>query len=451
VASLEGWADRPDAELVRAVRQSRRPADREAAFEAIYNRHSGAVLALCGGLLADFVSAQDAAAETFAVAYARLTRGKPLAEPAKLGGWLINTARNRCREEWRRRDRQGPMPEYETDDEAAAYETASRARRAQVERLVSAVAATLTDQQRLVHELSYGERLRGAQLAQRLGVKPAQATRLAQESRVRVALGFGALVLARGGRPYCQTLAGILDRAAWDGEHFTMALRQRIVRHFDSCKTCDDCRVCAAQHQRQVGWYAPALVPLLASPGLYDRVMSMIQEQQDGDDADDDDDDDDDKDDKEDRDEDDRDRGRRVVAWPRPAVVLAAASLALGGSLAAAIFWLVPHARTAPVRIVAISAVAAITDVPGKPGCPPNQGFTTNCTTALRLPKGKPNPVNVVVRGGGIALRYFGCDDRAPAGAPGCVVTPAGSRTLCITTSDPRDAGNRAECRRRTA
>jgi hypothetical protein len=58
---------------------------------------------------------------------------------------------------------------------------------------------------------------------------------------------------------YCPKLAAILDEAAWSGENFTPLLRKRILRHLDTCKTCDNCVTCNRKRLELVRPYAPAV------------------------------------------------------------------------------------------------------------------------------------------------------------------------------------------------
>src|SRR5262245_27893924 len=117
VSSAGQWTRKPDPDLVAAVVRPSQPADRDAAFTAIYMRHLAAVSALCAGLLADRAASEDAVAETFVTAWADLTAGKPPANPERLRAWLQGIARHRCMKELRQRDHSGPMPALEAEDD----------------------------------------------------------------------------------------------------------------------------------------------------------------------------------------------------------------------------------------------------------------------------------------------------------------------------------------------
>ena len=266
----------PDRELVAHAVRPTSPAEQEAVFTAIYERHADAVLAVCSYLLGEPHDAQNAAHDAFEVAFRSLQDQLPPTEPDKLGAWLRGIARNKCHEHWRRQQREAPMAgiEVETGDE----ESASRARRAEVDRMLEVVAGSFTEHQHRIFQAVIRDGLVGKQLAARLGVAAEQASRLTHEIITQAYQGFGALVLARDGRPYCPQLAAILDQAAADGGGFTRLLRQRIIRHLDSCERCDNCAACRARRNQLVAPYAPVIIPILVAALLRDRVLDTIRQ-----------------------------------------------------------------------------------------------------------------------------------------------------------------------------
>jgi RNA polymerase sigma factor (sigma-70 family) len=102
-----------DQRLVEQVRAGSEPA-----FEALFDRHHGSVLAFCRRMLRSATEADDAAQHTFIAAYYDLTRS---ARPIVLRPWLYGIARNRCLNVLRdrRRDRDREAPEAATDRPAA--------------------------------------------------------------------------------------------------------------------------------------------------------------------------------------------------------------------------------------------------------------------------------------------------------------------------------------------
>lgn len=278
-----------DTELVRRAIAAK--GDRQAlteVFAAISDRHRDAVLRWCARMLPNPQSAQDVGQEALTAAFELLAEGKAPAEPAKLGGWLIEIARLR-RLEYLRKDQSrnwAPLPANQTfedlgyDDEARS---GGATRRAHALRIVDAVVATLTDRQQEIYRLRFQEELTGRQIAERLRTTDQAITEKAASNEATlvqalVAIGFGSLVLAREGRPYCPDLARILDEAQFTNASavFTAQLRERIVHHFDTCRTCDNCRTCNDKQRQLVGPYVPVLIPLLFGPEFAERVSQTI-------------------------------------------------------------------------------------------------------------------------------------------------------------------------------
>jgi RNA polymerase sigma factor (sigma-70 family) len=77
-----------DQRLVEQVRAGSHPA-----FETLFDRHHRGVLAFCAHMLGSHVEAEDAAQQTFLVAYRDLVQA---AQPIELRPWLYGIARHRC-------------------------------------------------------------------------------------------------------------------------------------------------------------------------------------------------------------------------------------------------------------------------------------------------------------------------------------------------------------------
>lgn len=275
MSGREQWATRPDAHLVQSVAGGVSLAEQQDAFTVIYDRHASAVLAFCGGKLQDPDSAMDAASETFALAWRDLTTGRPPREPHKLRAWLYGIALNQCRDQWRRRGRVGQMPGDDIEDDS--YERASRARRAQVDRILDIVAASFTEREQQIFQLSTRQGLVGQQLATALAKTRAYADNATLDNLKLAWEGFGAYVLATDGRRYCSGLARILEEYAWDGQTLTRVLRLRVLRHLDTCPTCDNCATCNTQKSRLIAPYAPIAIPVLVLARLRQRVDDTIR------------------------------------------------------------------------------------------------------------------------------------------------------------------------------
>ena len=143
--------------------------------------------------------------------------------------------------------------------------------------MLDRVAATFTQRQQAIFRLVLRQGVRGQALAAELGVSEKDANDATYENQALVLDGFGAYVLARNGRAYCEGLARILDQAAWDGETFTRVLRLRLLRHLDDCKICDNCRTCNVQKKRLIRPYALVIIPILIAAELRYRIYNFIR------------------------------------------------------------------------------------------------------------------------------------------------------------------------------
>jgi RNA polymerase sigma factor (sigma-70 family) len=266
----------PDEALVRRALAASSRQELTSVFRVIYERHSTAVLRLCGGMLTEPADAENTAHNTFEQAFIWLASGRPLERPELLRAWLYGIARNQCKRQWAQRDRETPLLRIEMSDEEVEA-AASRRRRAQVDRMLGTVAATFTGAQQELFRLAILEGLHGAPLANRLGISPEMASRRVYKIIQEADAGFGALVLALDGRPYCAGLARILDDAGWHGAEFTAILRKRIIRHIGQCEICDDCQTCSRTRARLVATYAPITIPILVSGALHERIMKTIR------------------------------------------------------------------------------------------------------------------------------------------------------------------------------
>jgi hypothetical protein len=118
------------------------------------------------------------------------------------------------------------------------------------------IVATLAPRQQQTYELRFVEGLTGREIAKRLGISEKTASNQITRVQELVATGFGALILYREGRPYCQDLARIIDRAEdtpGGDSSFTTAMRERIVNHFADHNLGDDCRTCNARRRELTG------------------------------------------------------------------------------------------------------------------------------------------------------------------------------------------------------
>lgn len=282
--NLMNLAELTDEQLVTAFATADDP-QRQHLFAVVVDRHLKTVIRYCAHRLREWANAEDAAHDTFADAYRDLCAGKPV---RTLNLWLIGIANHRCNAyrrgdsptEIRRRSALDLLtPDGITESGLAEtldqLENLSRRRQAEVDRLLGIVVATLTERQQRLFELIVRRGCVGQALAEQLGTTSAQASRHTYDIIKLVDDGFGALVLARDGRRYCTQLAAILDTAP--GSEFTTELRNRVLRHFGTCATCDHCGTCITQRRHLVGFYAPILIPVLILATTRDRIERSVR------------------------------------------------------------------------------------------------------------------------------------------------------------------------------
>jgi RNA polymerase sigma factor (sigma-70 family) len=275
------WGQATDVQLVAGACNARVAAERDAAFGAIAERYCRLVLDWCGWRLHDPGAAMDVGQMTFEAAFASFKQGKGPDDPRKLAQWLIGIAKNRRLEYLRQERRAGTaaLPGNLSFDDLPddAESRSGRAERsAHVQRLLKTVVATLEERDRLIYKLRFEQELAGRDVAKHLGVKEKTGSNEVTKVQHLVVDGFGALILAREGRPYCRDLARILDEAAFTGENYTSALRQRLVRHFSTCTTCDNCAICARKRRELVRPYVPGVIPALFGAEFGKRITAAI-------------------------------------------------------------------------------------------------------------------------------------------------------------------------------
>ena len=94
-----------DAQLVAACREGDK-----AAFATLVRRHTRRVFAVCLGMLREVADAEDAVQEVF---LRGMTNLHALRDEEKLAGWIVQMARNHCRDILRKRRRHERLPKPE--------------------------------------------------------------------------------------------------------------------------------------------------------------------------------------------------------------------------------------------------------------------------------------------------------------------------------------------------
>ena len=253
-----------DADLARASAAG----DRRA-FAKIYDRYADRLHDFCAGMLGDRDAAADCVQDAFCIVATRMPQ---LRDPDKLRPWLYSIARNEALRRIRDRRREMPsddLPETMSGDPSPE----TLAARTELADLIADAAGGLSDRDRSVLELAFRHGLDGPELAEALGVKPANANQLVHRLRETIERSLGALLVSRRAQNNndCAELAAILE--GWDG-HFNVLMRKRISRHIESCNTCDEERRRLVSPAALLG-AAPVFIP--APAWLRDSTLSKVQ------------------------------------------------------------------------------------------------------------------------------------------------------------------------------
>ncbi len=265
MTALPDWDAVSDAELARAAAAGDR-----GAFARIYDRYADRLYDFCAGILRDRDAAADCVQDAFCHAATGLGQ---LREPDKLRPWLYSIARHKALatiRERRREQASDELPEVASNDPGPE----TLATRSELAALVAEAAGGLSERDRSVLELAYRHGLDGSELAEALGISYENAKKTSQRLRQTIERSLGALLIARRARSAadgCPELHATL--AGWNGQ-FTILMRKRIVRHMESCATCDEERRQMVSPVALLGG-VPVFIP---APGwLRERTLDRAQ------------------------------------------------------------------------------------------------------------------------------------------------------------------------------
>ena len=209
--------------------------DRDA-FGALYGSYLSRIYDFTLGMLRNRSDAEDATSATFLKAVERLG---DLRDPAAFKGWLYTIARNEALRIVDARKRATPVAEhFET---ATAVQTAAmphpeeHAERAELRALFDEAAATLSERDRSVFELTLRHGMSSSEVARVLRVRPAYAYILVNRLKGSITEALEAIILARTGRADCPELAAVVDRF---GGEVSPRMRKAVSRHARGCVAC---------------------------------------------------------------------------------------------------------------------------------------------------------------------------------------------------------------------
>ncbi|MCF2526029.1 hypothetical protein [Yinghuangia soli] len=101
-----------------------------------------------------------------------------------------------------------------------------------------------------------------------------------------------------------------------------------------------------------------------------------------------------------------------------------------------------------PLRVQVATDVFEVGAMPGTTeGTCRVEAGQTDCTKIVQVAKGERGPVTVVPDGplpAGVGIVYWGCDEGAASAI--CTVTADAERSICVTTTSPKDTAARSRC-----
>jgi DNA-directed RNA polymerase specialized sigma24 family protein len=205
--------------------------------------------------------------------------------PENLKAWLFGTARNILSLHFKDKSARGEVLMFEPDaydvEDPKVFndfrEIEYKQGLPRFLELVNDAIESMPAKYRNVIRINVRDGSTGKALAAQVGVTPAEASRLLNEARPKLAQTASTLLMARTCREACPKFDSYLQGAEWAGGPFSDELRQRLMQHVSSCPTCKSTR------SREMKWIGilPAVAPVLVAPELYQRIMKVAFETQD--------------------------------------------------------------------------------------------------------------------------------------------------------------------------
>ena len=236
---------------------------------AFYDLYADKLYDFARRQLRDAALAADVVHDTVLIVRNRIGQ---LRDESKFRAWVYAIVRNEIRAKARARSRhvrEEYAPEQSVDPDFAGDHD-----RRELASLIDEAVAGLTEREQEVFHLFARQGLSNDEIAASLELTHANAQKLVQRVRDRIARSAGALLVARQGRKDCKELAVVL--IDWDGS-FSPLWRKRIARHVDECATCESRRALLLQPGGAV-----MAAPFLAAPvslrtRIFDSVANGVQ------------------------------------------------------------------------------------------------------------------------------------------------------------------------------
>ena len=231
---------------------------------AFYDLYADKLYDFARRQLRDAALAADVVHDTVLIVKSRIGQ---LRDESKFRAWVYAIVRNEVRAKARARSRhvrEEYAPEQSVDPDFAGDHD-----RRELASLIDEAVAGLTEREQEVFHLFARQGLSNDEIAASLELTFANAQKLVQRVRDRIARSAGALLVARQGRKDCSDLNVLL--VDWDGT-FSPLWRKRIARHVDECGACERKRAVLLQPGGAV-----MAAPYFAAPkSLRSRIFDSV-------------------------------------------------------------------------------------------------------------------------------------------------------------------------------
>ncbi|MFM8388304.1 MAG: sigma-70 family RNA polymerase sigma factor, partial [Actinomycetota bacterium] len=231
---------------------------------AFYDLYADKLYDFARRQLRDASLAADVVHDTVLIVKSRIGQ---LRDESKFRAWVYAIVRNEVRAKARARSRhvrEEYAPEQSVDPDFAGDHD-----RRELASLIDEAVAGLTEREQEVFHLFARQGLSNDEIAASLELTFANAQKLVQRVRDRIARSAGALLVARQGRKDCSDLNVLL--VDWDGT-FSPLWRKRIARHVDECSACERKRAVLLQPGGAV-----MAAPYFAAPeSLRSRIFDSV-------------------------------------------------------------------------------------------------------------------------------------------------------------------------------
>ena len=236
---------------------------------AFYDLYADKLYDFARRQLRDASLAADVVHDTVLIVRSRIGQ---LRDESKFRAWVYAIVRNEVRAKARVRSRhvrEEYAPERSVDPDFAGDHD-----RRELASLIDEAVAGLTEREQEIFHLFARQGLSNDEIAASLELSFANAQKLVQRVRDRIARSAGALLVARQGRKDCSDLNILL--VDWDGT-FSPLWRKRIARHVDECSACERRRAVLLQPGGAVMAAPYHVAPASLRSRIFDSVTAGVQ------------------------------------------------------------------------------------------------------------------------------------------------------------------------------